>query len=822
MGRLDNIDSLERYYRKKIRYINEYRTAQNAATGSKFDANANVENKNVTTLAGELSKEDFIGINRLLMCDMITRMFGRELAEEYLRQLNSHEIYKHDETSIYPYCVSITMYPFLFNGMKDIGGKSEAPKHLQSFCGSFINLVFAIASQFAGAVATPEFFTYMDYFIRKEYGDDYYLNLHKVVDLSSSKRTIDKVITEFFQQVTYSLNQPAAARNFQSVFWNVGYFDEPYFKGIFKDFVFPDGTEPIWESVNWLQRRYMKWFNEERLKKELTFPVESMSLLNDGTDFVDQDMFDFTAEMYAEGHSFFTYTSSSVDSLSSCCFDGSQKTLTKSSNGVNYMTFRELYEAPYNQTKRNFTIFHNGSWVKGKVIRLPKRPMYKITTSNHKEVVVTDNHINPTLRGDISTTELTTDDYLLFNNCELNRITEVDRKLSYEQGVLIGMYLGDGSMDNEEHDSFSTIVYLSLNADKYKQSIDIVNKAIEQLGEIKQFKLGTLYNNVYPVSIISNIAGNFIRQFVSGKYCFEKRLNLDCLLQSYEFRKGILDGYYLTDGGNSNRIYSSSCGLIEDIEVLITSLGLQSIIDCSDRRGDDKVIIRGQSFNRNYPIYCIRWYESCNRRTQPNVYIKKNNSVYFKIISIEEIESSDDYCYCFEIQGEEPYFTLPNGIITHNCRLRNEIQENEFSYTLGAGGVATGSKGVMTININRLVQNAVRDGVDISDAVREQVEKVHKYLLAFNEIIKDEFESNLLGVYNAGYISLAKQYLTVGINGFVEGAEFLGIEISPNDEYYEYGEKILKPIYELNKRDKTKEIMFNTEFVPRVSGYKVA
>ena len=466
MGKLDNLDSLERNYRKKLNYIKKYRDARNAATGSQFDSNANVENKNVTTLAGELTKEEFIGTNRLLMCDKLTEMYGIDFAKEYLRQLEFHEIYKHDETSIYPYCVSITMYPFLFNGMKDIGGKSDAPKHLQSFCGSFINLVFAIASQFAGAVATPEFFTYMDYFIRKEYGDDYYLNLDKVVDLSAYKRTIDKVITEYFQQVTYSLNQPAAARNFQSVFWNVGYFDEPYFRGIFKDFVFPDGTEPKWESVNWLQKRYMKWFNNERLKKELTFPVESMSLLNDGNDFVDQDAFDFTAEMYAEGHSFFTYTSSSVDSLSSC------------------------------------------------------------------------------------------------------------------------------------------------------------------------------------------------------------------------------------------------------------------------------------------------------------------------------------------------------------CRLRNEIQENEFSYTLGAGGVATGSKGVMTININRLVQNAVRDGVDISDAVREQVEKVHKYLLAFNEIIKEEFESNLLGVYNAGYISLAKQYLTVGINGFVEGAEFLGIDISPNEEYYEYGEKILKPIYELNKRDRTKDVMFNTEFVP--------
>lgn len=157
------------------------------------------------------------------------------------------------------------------------------------------------------------------------------------------------------------------------------------------------------------------------------------------------------------------------------------------------------------------------------------------------------------------------------------------------------------------------------------------------------------------------------------------------------------------------------------------------------------------------------------------------------------------------------------------CRLRNEMQDNTFSYTLGAGGVSTGSKGVMTININRLVQNATKNGVDISAAIAEQVEKIHKYLTAFNEIIKDNFNARLLTIYDAGFISLEKQYLTIGINGFVEGAEFLGIEISAhNPKYVEYCEKILKPIYDLNKRDKTDELMFNTEFVPKMCGYKVA
>ena len=453
-------------YEKHVNFINRYKRAINASSGSEVDANANVESKNITTMQGELPKRDIIGTNRLLMINKITDMYGSDLADEYIRQLDSHEIYKHDETSILPYCVSITMYPYLFEGLKSIGGQSDAPKHLDSFCGSFINLVFAVASQFAGAVSTPEFLTYFDYFARKEYGDDYYLNADQIVKLGNNPESIDDIITDKFGQVVYSLNQPAAARNYQSVFWNIAYFDKNYFDGIFGEFLFPDETEPKWESVSWLQKRFMKWFNQERLRVPLTFPVETLNLLDNGKDYVDQEWFDFACEMYAEGHSFFTYRSDSVDSLASC------------------------------------------------------------------------------------------------------------------------------------------------------------------------------------------------------------------------------------------------------------------------------------------------------------------------------------------------------------CRLRNELQDNTFSFTLGAGGVSTGSKGVITVNVNRLVQNATKNNVDISVAVKEQIGKIHCYLRAFNEIMKDNFNSRLLPVYDSGYISLEKQFLTIGINGFVEGAEYLGIDITPNEKYFEYGEKILKPIYEANKATRTDELMFNTEFVP--------
>lgn len=447
----------------KKQFIKDYAKASNAATGSKYDANANVTEKNIVTLNGELFKGDIIKVNRTILTDKIREMYGEDLAKEYIQMLESHVLYKHDETSIMPYCVAITMYPFLLEGLQPIGGLSAKPKNLDSFCGMFVNLVFAISSQFAGAVATGEFLMYFDYFARKEWGDDYWKRPEEMVD---KHRNIDKTLEQKFQQIVYSINQPAAARNFQSVFWNISYFDKYYFEGLFGEFVFPDGTKPIWDSLNWLQKKFMSWFNDERTKCILTFPVETVALLTDGEDIRDKEWADFTAEMYSKGHSFFTYTSDSADSLSSC------------------------------------------------------------------------------------------------------------------------------------------------------------------------------------------------------------------------------------------------------------------------------------------------------------------------------------------------------------CRLRNEVSDNQFSYSLGAGGIATGSKSVMTLNINRLVQDAVNKGYDMIDYLRSQVQKVHKFQTAYNELLKDYLKDGLLTVYTAGFINLKKQYLTVGVNGVIEAAEFLGIEVSDNDTYREFMQSILKAISDENRKAKTKELMFNTEFVP--------
>ncbi len=451
----------------KLQFLSDYCESVNAATGSKYDANANVEHKNIATLIGELPKSNFIRLNRRLLTDRIKKMYGKQLADEYIDKLTHHFIYKNDETSLANYCASITMYPWLIGGTLSIGGNSTAPTNLKSFAGGFINMVFMVSSMLSGACATPEFLMYMNYFIGKEYGQDYYLHADDQADLSLKKRTIDKVITDYFEQIVYSLNQPTGARNYQAVFWNVAYYDRYYFESIFGEFYFPDGSKPHWESLSWLQKRFMKWFNRERTKTLLTFPVETMALLTDEKgEPKDEEWGDFTAEMYAEGHSFFTYMSDNADSLSSC------------------------------------------------------------------------------------------------------------------------------------------------------------------------------------------------------------------------------------------------------------------------------------------------------------------------------------------------------------CRLRNEITDNGFSYTLGAGGVSTGSKSVLTINLNRCVQYAVNHKLDYLDYLSDIIDLCHKVQLAYNENLKDLQAHGMLPLFDAGYINIGRQYLTIGINGLVEAAEFMGLKISPNDDYKNFVQGILGLIEKYNKQYRTKDVMFNCEMIP--------
>lgn len=316
-------NKLREFTDNKLNFINKYKNSNNTANAT-VDDNSNVNGKNIGILNSEIHKEDNIQVSRRMVVEKLRELYPNFDAKQYIRDLEHHIIYKHDESSfagaISPYCVSSTMYPFLINGLKTIGGLSASPKNLDSFCGMYINYIFAVSAMFAGAVATPEVLLYFTYFCKKEWGDDFYLKADNIITTNGGReKTIKSQIHQYWQQIVYSINQPSAARGLQSAFVNFAYFDKEFFKGMFGGFYFPDGTRPDWESLNWIQKEFMQWFNAERLKCMLTFPVESFALIHKDNEFKDEESAKFVAEEYARGHSFFTYISDTVDSLSSCC-----------------------------------------------------------------------------------------------------------------------------------------------------------------------------------------------------------------------------------------------------------------------------------------------------------------------------------------------------------------------------------------------------------------------------------------------------------------------------------------------------------------------
>lgn len=312
--------------RDRLDYMEKYsKSTENAATSSETDANANISMKNVVTLESEVPKMKNRAIQRARMKDKLNAMFP-EVAKQYEKDIEHHIIYIHDEaSSAVPknYCEAVSLYPLIANGIKDMDGVTpKIANHLSSFCGQFNNLVFLLSAQCKGAVAFGEFFNYFDYYCVKDYGEDYpeKESLYADSEFVKDRKTIGQKIEAAFQTIVYYINQPAQNRGWQSPFTNVSYYDKEYWKALFENFYFPDGTQPKWERVSYLQKKFMKWFNRERTKAMLTFPVETMALLTDKDgNFLDEEYKDFTAEMQAEGHSFFVYISDNPNGLASCC-----------------------------------------------------------------------------------------------------------------------------------------------------------------------------------------------------------------------------------------------------------------------------------------------------------------------------------------------------------------------------------------------------------------------------------------------------------------------------------------------------------------------
>lgn len=821
------IDDLKRKYGEQMEILNGVHDSQldfsefidnfidkNTVADASIDANANVKSKDICALMVEKVKplDKMFAWNKIFY--EVKKKYGLQTAKEWSELEYNGSFYMHDfsSASYKPYCWATDLTRLAKEGLFFIGDyNNEPPKHLTTFLDDVIEYVSYFSNRSSGALGLPNVLIYSFWFWKKDVENGYYM------------KSPDYYRDQCFQKLIYRLNQPFLRESIQCSFSNISIFDRPYLEALFGGVVYPDGTfviDHIDELIEF-QKSFMRVVSDIRSHSLFTMPVLTYSLLYQNNQFVDEDFARWCSDHNTKWNDSNFFTSDDVGTLSNCCFDGSQKILTKSSAGVTLMTFKELFDADYNTYKRNFTVFHNGSWVKGKIVRLPKRRMFKIITQNNKTILVTDNHLNPTLRGDIASSDLTTEDYLLFNSFPLNSFKEKNLGLTYEEGFLIGMYLGDGS-SYKSTDHNGTIINLSLNEQKYEESKHILDKALIQIGEDKrEIRLSTPYNNVYPVSIHSNKVYSFIKEWVTGDYCYNKTLNMNSLIQSLEFRKGILDGFYLTDGGNSNRIYTTSEVLVSNIEALITSLGLVSTINVSDRT-NEPVVIRGQSYKRNYPLYCIRWYNGGNRRSEKNVFIKRNNSIYFKIKSIEEMKAEDDYVYCFEMDNkEEPYFTLPNGIITHNCRLLSNTKKlDAFINSIGGTALCIGSVKVNTMNLMRIAYESGKDENAFLDILRSRTLLCCKVLDRVRHIIQRNIQKGLLPNFIDGGVEMEKLYNTCGILGLYEVIEAFGYttkdrfgNISYTDEGINFATKIFETINDV-KDNFTTEYSINVESVP--------
>jgi len=806
------------FAKQKLDFINNFVNSNNTANAT-IDDNANVNNHNVAVLNSEIHKQDN-QITNMYIWEKWVRNIDETFDIKQMEKDFKSILYAHDSSSqvMMPYCMAVSMYPFLLNGLKDLGGKSAVPKSLESFCGIYINLIFALASEVKGAVATPEVLLYFNRFCEIEWGEDYYLNVDKLIssDIVKNKKTIEQQIDQYLQQIVYSINQVASSRGAQCPFTNFSLFDKYFFEGMFSSFYFPDGTAPHWESFNWLQQHFLHWFNQERLKCMLTFPVVSYACLTENNDFKDKQTKDFICKELAEGNSFFIYNSNSVDSLSSCCFNGDTKIIWRYKNKVNITPFKKLWEF---DIKDEIETLYNGEWIKGKVIKLPNRKMYKVVTANNREFIMSDNHINLTLDGEKETKDLTTTDYLEFNNKVL--LGTEDNHLSYAFGLLLGLCLTRDTFDKP----------LLIDKSAYKEiafNLDVVtwNKYKETLSTLGNF----IYKQPTKGGCIVECKDNPIYKFISRWIKYEPSdtlvnnysLKIECLYQQEKFRRGIIEGLFTAVTDDNHPFFSTkNKDLFTKVEALCVSLGIQTVsYDFVDYK--------------NTPIQCLEIV------TKDTFYLKNTDcAAYWKVESIEKIDYNKDI-YCFQCSNQNmPYFTLANGLNTHNCRLRNSITSNQFTTTNGQIGIMTGSKNVITLNLNRIIQDCYLNSTgknkgekptsewvnenketlkkNIKDSIINILNRVYLYHTAYNDMLHWAYNNNLLNAYKAGFINLDKQYLTIGINGLNQAAEFIGIQCNNNKDYKEFCSFIFSTIKEENTKHKTENTMFNTELVPAES-----
>lgn len=819
-----NYDALQREFGSDMARLNGFSDAQLSYTDfidnfvdkqtvadASVDGNANVGHKDIVSLENEMSKphSKLLAFNKIFY--ELKKTYGYRTAVEWLRNEWDGHFYLHDayNTTMKPYCYAYDLEKLVNEGLYFIDNfNAKAPQHLTTFTDFVAEFISYCCNRSSGAVGLPSFLVYSFYFWKKDCENQYLI------------MSPEYYRDQSFQEIIYRLNQPFLRSGVQSSFTNFSIFDRPYLEALFGGKEYPDGTFIIdyVDDIIEYQKAFMRVVSEVRSQCMMTFPVLTYALLRKDGEFIDEEFAKWCCLHNMKWGDSNFFISDDVTSLSNCCLHGDEYVLTKSDAGIRYCPIRDVVCGRHDDYRKNMSVYHNGSWVRAKPIKLAYRDlMYRITTANGKSTTVTGNHLIPTLRGDVRADQLTNADYIMFNTMTLDSYVNRDNNLSYEQGYVIGAYAGDGSIEG-------TRVTFSLSDVKVEEMLNTLRRGVAMIDADCTLS-ETSYDDSRLVSVScgSEKLVAFIRKYLSGGYANTKAFEACSLYENREFRKGIIDGWYATDGGNSNRIYSTSEMLIRTGDMICTSIGMNTTMAVDDSRVGEVAFVDGdKEYCHNYPVWCLRYYENTNRRHLNDVYVVRNNSVFFKIQSINTFDNNEEYVYCFEIDDKyEPYFTLPNGMITHNCRLRSDIKDLGYFNSLGNVALEVGSVKVNTINLARLSYECDTTE-EYLETLKEKAILCLKVLERVRHIIRRNVEKGLLPNYSLQLMDMSKQYNTIGIIGLYEALQKYGFivkdefgNVSYTDGGIEFAQDIMDVLNE-TKNEFTKDAgyMANIEQIP--------
>lgn len=801
-----------RLVREKIDYITRYsKSKENAASNSNTDANANNSVKNVSSIEAEVFKDKNRLIQRQMMKDKLNVMFP-EVAKQYAKDIEHHTLYVHDESSSAiqkAYCGAYTLYPLMTEGVGNIDNITPCPPNdIQSFSGQVTNLVFALSAQSKGAVALGDYMIALNYYVVKEFGSNYYEKLDSIMCNSNvvdwQKYTIRRDIRKAFKQFIYGINQPAGNRGFQCV---------------------TEDTE-LWTPNGFKKFSELKAGDLCYTYRNGKFQVEPILALT-VKDF-DGDLLQFCSRDY-------------------------QQTVTPEHRVLNYKTNSdELRLTPASE-------LFNKTAIRVPVSGVLEKEDYNISDAGIKllAALYTDGSFDyQEGHGDARTT--------FYVSTKRNGYHILKESLEIEQ----------------------------IGYSEYESKASIKNVAVirPEKKSIRKFASLIDYNKKDIADILFEFSPKQLRMFFDTWAQFDgqtrnkdnSRLMLQC---DNELIADKIQRLALQAGFNSkiDYRYRKANGVFKEsytrYVIIYKSTDKRSIthykkvpykgkVWCPStnagivvfREKNKMPYITGNCPFTNINIFDKYYFQTMfgdfyyPDGTQPQweaidalqrIFvellreIRLLKPVTFPVVTIALLYDENGYKdkeyadFCAEewAKGSSHflYHSDNANAISSCCRVSNKITENTFSSTTGMTGVMTGSCNVITLNINRIIQDCdkafgirqhggwTENTSFIKDYLQDILKRVYKYHIAYKTMLYELEDEGMITYSNAGYLYIKKLYSTVGVLGYYEAAKFLGLEDN-SEEYKRFMAFIMKTISDYNKKnsihDKKRPFVFNLEAVP--------